>query len=185
MQIGVIGSAADLKPTKAAVLAARKLGVEIARRKHTLIFGAEQDCMSLSTFAALSARKEGGTTIGVTYGTSKRVFEPASATIVIPTGLIRGGGREMTQALACDGIVAIAGGSGTLNEITVAYQADIPVVLLKGFGGWSDQLSGMYLDARKRYVFNAVKSAAEALDLLETMIQSREGTNNELIDPTI
>ncbi len=185
MQIGVIGSAADLEPTKAAIIAAKRLGTEVAFRKHTLIFGAEQDCSSLSTYAALSARNAKGVTVGITYGTSKQVYAPDSAVIVIPTGLARGGGREMVQALACDGIVAIAGGSGTLNEITVAYQANIPVVILKGFGGWSDQLSGTYLDARKRYAFRAAKSAVEALDLLETMIQSRKGEINELINPTI
>jgi uncharacterized protein (TIGR00725 family) len=175
MQIGIIGSAADLNYSNNAVKAAQRLGKEIARRKYNLVFGAEQDCTSLSTIAAISCRENGGITVGITYGTTKDIFDESAATIVVPTGLIRGGGREMVQSLACDGIIAIAGGSGTLNEIAVAYQANIPVVMLKGYGGWSDRLAGTYLDERNRYRFASSRNTAQAVAILEEMILSRKG----------
>ena len=71
--------------------------------------------------------------------------------------------------------MAISGGSGTLNEITVAYQANIPVVVLGNTGGWSERLAGQYLDARERYEFEAFDVVSEALDKLVKMIESRIG----------
>lgn len=166
-QVGVIGSAADLQYSKKAENQAELLGELIAQRGYTLIFGAEKDCMSLSTVAALAARKLGGLTVGITYDKGLQVFEPEACSLVVATGLIRGGGRETVQSLSCDGIVALAGGSGTLNEICVAYQANVPVVCLRGLGGWSDRLAGEYLDARERYKFMMAEGAAQALECLE------------------
>lgn len=173
LQIGVIGSAADLNYGKEIEEKAVELGIEIARRGFVLIFGAEKDCDSLSTAAARAARSAGGLTVGITYEKGKDIYDPSSADIIIPTGLIRGGGREMVQSLACDGVVAISGGSGTLNETTVAYQANIPVVTITGVGGWSDRLAGTYLDKRQRYVFEPVQTAPQALDKLVEMIELR------------
>lgn len=70
--------------------------------------------------------------------------------MIIATGLERGGGREFSLVLSCDAIIAISGGSGTLNEIVVAYQANIPVIAVAGTGGWADKLAGEYIDGRKR-----------------------------------
>lgn len=88
-----------------------------------------------------------------------------SPSVVIATGLIRGGGRELTLILSCDIVIAISGGSGTLNEISIAYQANIPVITVKGFGGWSDKLSETYLDDRKRYKFISASTPEEAISL--------------------
>ena len=74
--------------------------------------------------------------------------------------------------LSCDVVVALSGGSGTLNEICVAYQANIPVIVLTGFGGWSDKLANTYLDDRKRYKFLAAKTPATALKLALSAVRS-------------
>ena len=77
----------------------------------------------------------------------------------------------MVESLSCDGLIAIGGGSGTLNEMAVAYQANIPVVVLADTGGWAETLQGTYLDARQRYDYKAATSAQEAIELLRKMIQ--------------
>ena len=173
LQIGVIGSCSDLHVSQAATRFARELGRLIAREKYTLVFGAEKDIGSLPTIAAASAKRSGGVTLGITYEKGLTLFSEDAASIVVATGLVRGGGRETTLMLSCDAVIAIAGGSGTLNEMCVAYQADVPVVTVSNFGGWSKKLAGTYLDIRKRSLFLAATSPQEALDLAAKAARKR------------
>lgn len=162
-QIGVMGSAADLQYSAAAAQVAKQVGKLIAEAGGILIFGAEKDVSSLSTMACVGASEAGGITVGITYEKGQNIWGNMAPTIIIPTGLVRGGGRELTLVLSCDAIISISGGSGTLNEITVAYQAGIPVIALTGFGGWSDKLAGEYLDARNRQKIIAANSVEDAV----------------------
>ncbi len=164
LQIGVMGSAADLKYTTELEIIAEKLGELIALSNNILIFGAEKDCDSLSTAACRGAKKQGGLTVGITYNKDKKVFQK-DADIIISCGLDRGGGREYILALSCDVLIAVSGGSGTLNEIAVAYQGDIPIIVIEGTGGWADQLANKYLDARNRQKTNGVKTPEQAITL--------------------
>ncbi len=99
----------------------------------------------------------------MTYGKGKGIVGGDFTDVVISTGMERGGGMELVLALSCDAIIALGGGSGTLNEIAVAYQADIPVVVLEGTGGWSGKLKGTFLDERKRYVIRSAKAPEDAV----------------------
>jgi hypothetical protein len=164
IQIGVMGSAADLKYSAATEQAAEKIGEEIAKRGGVLFFGAEKDFDSLSTAACRGAKKHGGLTVGVTYGKDKRVVEK-NADIIIPSGLERGGGRELVLVLSCDAIIAISGGSGTLTEMAIAYQANIPIIALKGYGGWADEMAGRYFDPRKRIKVLVAEAPNQAVEL--------------------
>jgi uncharacterized protein (TIGR00725 family) len=164
IQIGVMGSTADLKYSKEFEKAAEEIGFWIAKNEATLIFGAEKDYDSLSTSACRGAKKANGITVGVTYGKGLDIFEKNNVDVVIATGLERGGGREMALVLSCDVIIAISGGSGTLTEIAIAYQANIPVVVLSGFGGWSEKLVGEYLDDRKRIKIEVETSPQKAVE---------------------
>lgn len=163
-QIGVIGSSADLKYSNKAKEIARKIGRLLAKNNCILIYGAEKDYDSLGTEAARGAKEVGGLTVGITYEKHKNIFDKNATDIIIPTGLVRGGGREIVLVLACDSLIAIGGGSGTLNEIAIAYQADIPVVVIEGMGGWSEKLKNKYLDERKRYKIEVAKTAEEAVE---------------------
>lgn len=76
---------------------------------------------------------------------------------------------------SCDAIVAIGGGSGTLNEITVAYQKKIPIFVMKGTGGWADKLADQYLDDRyktdpKRFMCKGIDSINELEEELKNII---------------
>jgi len=164
LQIGVMGSAADLKYSKIVEKQAEEIGYWIAKNGAILIFGAEKDYDSLSTAACRGAKKGGGIAVGITYEKGLDIYEK-SADVVIATGLVRGRGRETTLVLSCDAIICIGGGSGTLNEIAIAYQANILIVVLKGSGGWSDKLAGEYLDARKRVRIVAARTPKEAAEM--------------------
>jgi len=163
-QIGVMGSAADLKYEKEFEAAAYEVGKLVAKSGGILFFGAEKDSDSLSTAACRGAKEAGGITVGITYGKGKDVWQK-DADIIIPCGLERGGGRETVLVTGCDAVISISGGSGTLTELAIAYQADIPTVALKGFGGWSDKLAGEFIDERQRQQTLAAESPEEAVEL--------------------
>ncbi|MFH1915910.1 MAG: TIGR00725 family protein [Nanoarchaeota archaeon] len=169
LQIGVMGSCADLKYAKEAERLAEEIGAEIAKRGHILVFGAEKDMDSLSTASARGAKKNGGLTVGVTYGKGKAIAAPDTADVIIATGLERGGGREFVLVNSCDVIITIAGGSGTVTEMAIAYQSNIPIIAITGSGGWSDRLAGEYFDGRKRVKVLSARTPEEAVDLAITM----------------
>lgn len=168
-----MGSMADLNYSKETEKIAEDLGYIVAQNNATLIFGAEKDSDSLSTAACRGAKKGGGITVGITYNKGLNIFETENADIVIASGLERGGGRETTLALSCDGIITIGGGSGTLTEIAIAYQANIPIVAMKNTGGWSDRLLDTYLDDRKRVKVVGVNTPEEAVGTLINLIQQK------------
>jgi uncharacterized protein (TIGR00725 family) len=98
----------------------------------------------------------------ISYGKGLESFDD-NADAIITSGSERGGGRELALVLSCDAIITIGGGSGTLNEITIAYQAGIPIVALVNTGGWSDKLAGTYLDDRKRIKIEPAKTPKDAV----------------------
>ncbi len=175
IQIGVIGSCTDLNYSNEASQFSRQLGRTLANRGYILVYGAEKDINSLPTEAAMAAKTAGGTTVGVTYEKGIDLFNKQAASIVIASGLVRGGGRETTLMLSCDVVIAIAGGSGTLNEVCVAYQANIPVIAVPLFGGWSRNLANTYLDDRKRY---KILEATSVNQIVSQITNFTDGNNN-------
>lgn len=160
-----MGSAADLKYSKDIEKMAEEIGYWVAKRGAALIFGAEKDYDSLSMAACRGAKKAGGITVGITYGRGLDIFEKKNVDVVIASGLERGGGRELSLVLSCDAIISLNGGSGTLTEIAIAYQANIPIVVLKNSGGWSSRLANQYLDDRKRVKIEAAENPKGAVKL--------------------
>ena len=80
------------------------------------------------------------------------------------------------MVLSCDVIIAISGGSGTLTEIAIAYQAGIPIIVIDKFGGWSEELSNRFIDDRKRLKCIGVKRAEKALELAIKEVKKYENT---------
>ena len=165
IQIGVMGSAEDLNYGKEALECAKEIGREIANSGNILVYGAEKEYSSLSTNAAIEADKNGGMTVGVTPGKDKKIYGEFLPTVLIPCGLEIGGGREYTLVLSCDVIIAIGGGSGTLTEMAIAYQANIPIICIDKFDGWAKKLANKYFDERKRLKCLKAKNAKEAVSL--------------------
>lgn len=176
-QIGVMGSTADLNYSKRVEDLAEEVGCWVAKSGAILIFGAERDYDSLSSAACRGAKKAGGLTVGVTYGKGLNVFEK-NADLIIASGMERGGGRELTLVLSCNAIITINGGSGTLTEIAIAYQANIPIISLKGSGGWSEKLAGAYLDARERVKVEVADTPKEAVEKAIELINSSNLANH-------
>ena len=164
-QIGVMGSAADLNYAKEVESIALEIGEEIAKSGNIVVYGAEKDYDSLSTAAARGAKRAGGLTVGVTYGKGKDIFDKEITDVIISCGLERGGGREFVLVNSCDAVIAIGGGSGTLTELAIGYQSNIPLIVMKGTGGWSDKLAESFIDSRKRVKCLSANSAKEAVEI--------------------
>ena len=174
LQIGIMGSAADLKYNDETLAFAKELGKLIAESGNILVYGAEKDYTSLSTEAAKEASKNGGITVGVAGGKNKKIFGEYRPTVLINSGQEIGGGREFNLVLSCDVIIAISGGSGTLTEMAVAYQAGIPIVTIDKFGGWAEKLSDQYFDDRKRIKCEKASNAKEALELAISLVNKND-----------
>lgn len=164
-QIGVMGSCSDLKYSKEINDMAFEVGKLIAERGAITVYGAEKDSDSLSTSAARGAKSADGITVGVTYGTKGEIWDKDDVTdVIIYSGVERGGGREFVLVNSCDVIISISGGSGTLTELCIAYQMNIPAVAIKNTGGWSDKMADTFVDGRERYKIIGVESAEEAVE---------------------
>jgi len=177
LQIGVMGSAADLNYSKKIEKIAFDVGFYIAESGNITVYGAEKDYDSLSTTAARGAKKAGGLTVGVTYGKGKDVWDEGKNTdVIIVTGIERGGGREFVLVNTCDAIIIVSGGSGTLTETAIAYQMNIPIIAITGTGGWADKLADTYIDKRERVKIMSTTDPKEAVSLAIKQVK-KKGNN--------
>lgn len=173
LQIGVMGSASDTSYSKEVEKIAEKIGELIAKSGNITVYGAEKDYDSLSTAAARGAKRLKGLTVGVTYGKGKDIWELENTDVIVSTGIERGGGREFVLVNSCDAIIAVSGGSGTLTELAIAYQSNIPMIVIRGTGGWSDELADRYIDSRKRLKVIGVNSPEEAVSKAIELINNQ------------
>jgi len=170
IKIGVIGSLADKKLHPHLKTLSLHVGKEIAKQGAILLFGYEEDFDSVSTIAAKNAFSLGGEVIAFVRGSQK----PKNDFVQIITGQERGGGREFSLILSSDAVICLGGGSGTLMELAIAYQFNLPIVTLKNTGGWSQSLASKYLDQRKRSKIITANSPKKAVSLAIKMIELKK-----------
>lgn len=144
--------------------AARRVGAAIARVGAVLLCGGLGGVMEA---AARGVREAGGVSVGFIPGLHRGDANPY-LDFVFPTGL--GTLRNFLIIRSAHAAILIAGGVGTLQEATIAYDHRVPVVLLQGTGGWADRLppmllEGRYLDARRKVAFYAATDPEEAVTL--------------------
>ncbi len=117
--------------------------------------------MSAACEGHRQGRGEAGlVTIGVLPGESPDGANPF-VDVALPTGL--GIARNAVITRSADGVVAIAGGSGTLSEIALAWQFGRPIAALVDSGGWAGQLAGRSLDQRFPVQIHAASGPEDAV----------------------
>lgn len=152
LKFGVMGSASG--PQVEVITArdkSRELGREIARRGHILINGA---CPGLPNDALEGAQEAGGFTIGISpafseYQHVNEYQSPHTHDLILYTGM----GfmeRDVINIRSVDAIVILAGGVGTLNEFTIAYDEGRPIGVLTGTGGISDHIEHIVVELCRR-----------------------------------
>ncbi len=142
LKIGVIGrSQRDGEVLPALMLRlAEEVGRHVAGHGAVLVNGGMGGVMEHS---AKGAQLAGGLTVGFLPGSDARAANPYMD-LVFATGM--GTLRNVLTARCCDSIIMIGGGVGSLNEVTIAYDSGVPVVVLEGTTGWSDRLRATLYD---------------------------------------
>ncbi|MFA7654189.1 MAG: hypothetical protein WCX97_04070 [Candidatus Magasanikbacteria bacterium] len=171
LQVGVIGSAGSeeylkgWKAPKGLMRAVRRLGQLLGEKGATIVTGGGGGIMS-------EVSKEGIKRDSITIGLFNNHHDRGVGdiyTVGLTTGMFEGG-PEYLLPLCSDVVIAVSGGAGTLNELSVAYRNKVPVVLLKGYGGMVDKIlpllyENKYLDERKRVPFFIANSPDEAVSI--------------------
>lgn len=172
-QIAVIGSAGPeeyqyRKPIEAMFDAAEAIGLELARQGCITICGGKGGIMLA---VARGAKKASGITAGETSG-SQRGTSNEFIDVEVVTGDVAFRGPSQLIGMS-DAVIALGGGAGTLQELCVAYRMQKPIVLLPGYGGWTDRLRGKtYLDERKLVAFKIATSPLDGVKQALTMARS-------------
>lgn len=111
--------------TSEEALKAEAVGRELARQGAILVCGGEGGVMEA---ACKGAQSEGGITIGILPGDSRR---SANKYVSIPiiTGI--GSARNLIVVKSAQAVIAIGGGYGTLSEISFALKNGLSVIGLK------------------------------------------------------
>ncbi|MGB9866984.1 MAG: TIGR00725 family protein [Bacillota bacterium] len=162
-RIGVIGSSGPVSPDTDA--AAEAVGREIAKRGGILFCGGRDGVMEAGCRGAFL---EGGITVGILPFSSLAAANQY-VTVPVTTGLSFEF-RSVVLVHACDAIIMVSGGAGTLMELCVAQRNGVPVVVLEASGGWAGRLrsvalEGMYMDERRTSPLAFAGSPQEAVEL--------------------
>jgi hypothetical protein len=158
VMIGVVGG--DPAPERELSLA-EDVGRELARRGSTVVCGGHGGVMEA---ACRGARSEGGHTIGILPG-ADRARANRYVEFPVVTGL--GVARNAVVVLSSQALIAVDGGYGTLSEIAIAMQYEIPVVALHS---WTFTVAG-----RDEPPLVRVETAADAVERALALAQVRTG----------
>lgn len=174
-QIGVIGSAGPeeykrRKPNKKAYKLAEKVGELVAQNGAVLVCGGKGGIMKS---ACKGAKRFGGITAGVVSGNARRTSNKY-IDVDIVSGMVNCSEESLIVSMS-DALIILGGGSGTLQEIALAYRTEKPMVAIFGIGGWGQKLANTYLDYRKKVKILSAKNANEAVGLVfDKLLSSKE-----------
>ena len=172
-QIAVIGPAgAEEYPTNKApdtsvYEAAFLVGKYLAECNCAVVTGGKSGIMSTAAEGAKSI--EGSITIGVVKG-KDRFTANKFIDVEIVSGAIADGLDEYQIITMSDGVILLGGGAGTLQEISIAYRQEKPVVAITDTAGWAEKLAGTYLDERERILIQSANTPKDAVKVLLSSI---------------
>lgn len=179
MKITLYGAASE-KIDKAYKDAVYELGKEIAKRDHTMVFGA--GASGLMGAAARGVNSGGGKIVGVTPH-FMHDFEPVyeNCTQLIDTETMSE--RKNIMEEMADAFIIVPGGIGTFDEffqiitLKTLGRHDKPIVLFNVNGFWDNILSVIGSDIFKGFIninvascFCVCESAKTAIDTLEGLV---------------
>ena len=137
----------------------KELGKFIIDKGYSIVNGGMQGVMEgLFIGAKESNNYREGMTIGILPSSSAKDAN-AYCDIIIPTGI--GYARNQIVVNSSDIVIAIAGGAGTLSEISYAWQQNKKIICFDLFEGWAKELAGMQLDKRNDHPIMRVSTLSE------------------------
>ena len=163
LRIGVIGQSGKISEQVREI--SEQVGREIAMKGAILLTGGGDGVMEA---ASKGAKENNGLVVGILPGDS---LDYANEYIDIPitTGLAFDY-RSLILVRSSDVIIMIAGGNGTLGELSAAYLNEKPVVVVETTGGWATKVKevvydGKYLDERKTIHIDFSDTAETAVEM--------------------
>lgn len=163
LQIAVIGSAGPeeypyKRPNAAMYAVAEQIGELLGKRDCIVINGGKGGVMEA---VCKGAQRTGAITVAE-IAANGRGEGNEFVDVEIVTGDVAYRGPSQLVGMS-DAVISIGGGAGTLQEIAVAYRMKKPIILVTGYGGWTDRLETDYLDERQLASFVRVDNARDAV----------------------
>ncbi len=145
------------------------LGKRIIDEGYILACGGRQGVMeAVCKGAHQSPNYQYGCTIGI-LPEDNRENANAYCDIVIPTGI--GLARNKMVINVADCVVAVAGGAGTMSEISFGWQSKKHVVCSTEFEGWSKKLAGLEIDNRSSGLLHAANTIDEIFRHISRLLE--------------
>lgn len=166
--VSVIGAAAISDPVRADAIEVGRRLVDLGCRVVTGGLGGVMEAVSEG--ARSSERYAEGAVVGFLPGGDREAAN-RFVDFAVPTNM--GYARNVLVVASADVVVAIAGASGTLSEIAMAWQLGKPIVALDSGGGWSAKLAGEAVDHKRGDVILRASSAGEVGELVRGLIGGR------------
>ncbi len=171
-RIGVMGSASGfVMRNPVAVKNSQEVGRQIAKHNCVLVNGA---CPGLPDEAAKGCKESGGETFGVSPAISiishlekyKSPIEHYDGFLFTGLGLMQ---RDIINIRSANAVIILPGGTGTLNEFTVAYDEGKPIGILTGAGGCAEHIKEI-LGFCHRKVTDRMVFSDDPKELVEKLI---------------
>ncbi len=164
--IAVIGKgmrAGDPPLPEKTVHLAREVGRLLAKANAIVVCGGLGGVMEATAEGVAEAS---GVIIGILPQGDRSQANPY-LTYALPSGL--GYLRNYVVIHSSQAVIMIGGGNGTLQEVTIAHDAQRPVVILAGSGGWADRLPALlhrdYLDERRETIIKVGYTPEEVVSI--------------------
>ncbi len=159
-QVSVIGSHDDCRFLDEAFT----IGKHIAQRKWVLVCGGRGGIMEA---ASKGASEEGGIVIGILPGSDFSDANPY-LTAAVASGI--GFARNSMNVLSGDVIVAIGGKTGTMTELSYAFQYGKPIIICSFAGGWSLAFADIAVPEDARSLIHTASTVSEATAMLDRLL---------------
>ena len=166
--ISVIGASEINKDTEEKTL---EIGRLIAKNKYALVCGGLTGVMEV---VCKGAKEEHGLTIGI-IPYKEKLTANKYVDIAIPVPFSQA--RNIVVVLTGDVVVAIGGKAGTLNEISLAWIYEKPIVALSSVEGWSSEMANRKVDDRRTDVVYSAKTPSEVIDKVNELMKSKKIKN--------
>jgi len=175
MIVGVVGYSGepDKPPVKGIQKICVELGKKLAENGYTVFNGGRDGVMELVSKGACEA---GGTVVGILpRGVPGNKY--LSLCVKTPFDMLL---RSFVLVENCDVVVSIGGQVGTAIEVLASYSRGIPVILLRGTGGWTDNcvnilIDNKYFDSRRSSEVFQATNINEIMKTLEKLGGRRHG----------
>lgn len=170
-QVAVIGSGAVNEKSESYTLAL-KLGQHLIDSDYRILCGGLEGIMAaVCKGAKLSNKYKEGMTVGIIPSLDKSTSNPY-VDISIATGVSFA--RNQVIIASADAVIAIGGGSGTLSELSFAWQLKKPILAFVSAEGWSNKLAGKRIDNSRTDVIIACQSVKDAISHLSRIFDDNQ-----------